>query len=143
VLTNRATGSRTVDYSSRGSCCADIAWAGPHRLFFADDNHTFTLDPAKGKARFVAAFSDFYASPDGVWVAGHDDPPPHEPQFAAVVNVASRTCVLIPGTRNYVGSQFGPPTGFSRDGKYVVAAKLSGAVARYRISSLDDPCPTE
>jgi hypothetical protein len=142
ILTRVSTGTRTEGYSSHDSCCADIAWALPHRLFFADGNHTFALDPTKGRARFVAAFSDFYASPDGAWVAGYDSPPRLQPQFAALVNVANRSCVLFPGTRNYVGPH-APASGFSRDGKYVVVSKSSGRLTRYRIASLNDPCPTE
>ena len=148
VLTNVGTGRGAVVYSSHDSCCDDIAWARPHRLFFADDYQTFTLDPARRKVTFVAAFSSFYASPDGVWVAGYDFVAPHEPELAALVKVANRRCVLFPGRRNYVGGDFGsdprtPATGFSRDGKYVVVAKSSARAVRYRIASLNDPCPTE
>ena len=142
VLTNLGTGRRAVDYSSRDSCCDDIAWARPHRLFFADDNQTFTLDPAKRNVSLVAAFSHFYASPEGAWVAGYDVVEPSAPQFAALVNVATRSCVLFPGRRNYVGGQF-PGTGFSRDGRYVVVAKPPAGAVRYRIASLNDPCPAE
>jgi hypothetical protein len=148
VLTNLETGSRTVDYSSPPSCCASAAWVRPHHLFFADGNRTLFLDPVTRRVRFVAAFGDFYVSSDGAWVAGYDVVPPREPQFAALVNLENGRCVLLPGPENYVGGRFRsyprtPATGFSRDGKYVVVAKPHGRAVRYRIASLDDPCPTE
>jgi hypothetical protein len=144
VLTRLATGRQSVEYSSRDACCSDIAWVRPHLLAFADDYRAFILDPLTGKSTFVAGFSDFYASPDRAWIAGYAFAPPSEPQPAGVVSLATRKCVALPGSGDYIGSEFGfsgdtPRTGFSGDDKYVAVATPAGRV-RFRISELRQPC---
>lgn len=148
VLTRDSTGKQTIDYRSRDACCDDITWVPPQRLVFADDYRVFTLDPATRKVTFVAGFSDFFASPDGRWVAGYAYAPPDEPQLAGLVSLATGRCVLIPGRNDYVGSSFAveggttPRTGFSPTGDAVVVAILpSRGVFLYRISALRRPCP--
>jgi hypothetical protein len=146
VVTQLATGEQTVDYSSLEECCDDITWARPHTLVFADDYRTFVLDPTKGKATFLAGFTDFYVSPDGRWVAGYAEAPSSQPQPAGLVSLATGKCVLIPGYQDTIGSSFRQPAptdrGFSRNGEYVVVVEQYGDSFQYPISTLGPACPS-
>jgi hypothetical protein len=142
VLTRCATGERIVGYSSHDDCCSDIAWARPHLLVFDDDYKAFTLDLAKGRASFVAGFSDIYASPDGTWIAGDRFAPPGEHQPAGVIELATGKCYAVPGEDDEIGSEWHTPfrTGFTRDDTTVVFEAGARGPIRFRISSLRSPC---
>jgi hypothetical protein len=146
VLTRLATGAQIIGYTSRDSCCDDVAWVRPHLLVFADDYRVFTLDPVTRKVTFLAGFSDFYASRDGRWLAGYAYASPEDPQPAGLVSLVTGKCVVIPGKNDYVGSNFGfagvtPSTGFSPAGDAVVVATPPTGTVQYPISSLHRPCP--
>ena len=148
VLTQRATGRRTVGYSSNNACCDNVTWVRPHRLFFSDDYRVFSLDPLKRKVRFIAAFDDFLVSPNGEWLAGYAAAGPREPQPAGVISLRTGKCVLVPGSGDFIGREFAfhsstPQTGFTRMGSVIVDSASGGRVVRreYRISSLRRPCP--
>jgi hypothetical protein len=141
VLTRTATGRRTADLYQ--GCCAEIAWARPHRLVFTGDGgySAYILDPATLES-FAFGFSNVYASPDGRWVLGDvyaDDIGGDEPNLGGLVSVATGRCFAVPGD-DLIGPVDSPGnTGFTPDGSAVVVER-GGNTWRYPISSLRQPC---
>ena len=135
VLTQRTTGRQTAVETPSVACCDLVTWASPHRLFFADSERVFRLDPAKRKVRFVAAFDDFLVSPNGEWVAGRFE---GYGVGTGVVSVRTGECVLVPEAEGFV-SATSSRAGFIGNGA-VIVTWLPNEFHQARISSLREAC---
>jgi len=115
----RGAGVEVEKYSSHDACCDMVTWVKPHTLLFVDDYRLLRLDPATGRSRQIAAFSDFVASPNERWLAGWADPGPHDASTVYVESPDGRTCLVVPHTTH----ESDTAAGFTPDSENAIVAR--------------------